>query len=218
MRGALLRALSAVLLAVVATGCGDDEEKDATRRGEDLARKQIKAAEKSAARSCIVIYARRKRLTAERLRDRLRLPVDDAESRVKEAEDRFRAGDARAKDDVAKARAELNRVMARVGPQLGPVEKKVAQWTALLAKLKKSKGVRLCQIVDHTVKEQNTKTPNDRRSVMRLKPTAHKDVLGAGELKFNLSWRKVVRSNPYTKGRANWELRKVEPVTAEDED
>ncbi len=223
MRGTLLRVLSAVLLAAVAAGCGDDDKKSGPRGGGDLAGKQIKAAEQSAARRCLTVYARRKRLAAEASKARISLPLRKVESRLKAAEGRAKAAprNPEAQAEVARAGKECDLVRARIAPELAPVRKAIDNWAALLKALKKSKGKRFCEIVDHTVEEQNPKTPSDLRSVMRLKPIARKDILGAGELKFNLSWRKIVRTTGYgkhKKHRVNWELRKVGSVATADED
>ena len=217
MRGTLHRAVSAVLLAAVAAGCGNDK-KAGPRGGEDLAKKQIKAAEKSAARSCLAIHARDRRLAAEKIRDKIRGPLDAAEAGLKAARERYTTDrSVEAKTELDEAQKEFNRLNTKLSPQLGPAEKEVSGWSALLKDLEGARGRKLCELAGHDVKEQNPKTPDERQSVMRLTPLAHKNVLGQGELKFMLTWRKMARNNPYTKARVNWELRKVKLLSEEED-
>lgn len=220
MRGTLPRALSAVLLAAVAAGCGNGE--NGKPRGEDLAKKQIKAAEKSGARSCLAIHARERRLAAEKIRDEIRGPLDAVEARLNAAKERYTTETDRSpevKTELAEAQKEFNSLNSKLSPQLVPAEKEVRGWIMLLKDLGGSERRKLCEIAGHDVKEQNPKTPDERQSVMRLTPLAHKDVLGKGEMKFMLTWRKMARNNPYTnRDRVNWELRKVKLLSEESEE
>jgi hypothetical protein len=204
MSGRLRGALAALSLAVLAAGCGDDGGGVRKKPPEE----KIKLAEKSAAKSCLLELAKSQMLMVEAERDRVREPLEVAEKQVAglqaeienlqnaEAPDKIRL------KDLQRQKAEADKLAGKLAEQLAdklqPLEEKVARFNGLRKVLSGTRPVRIGKVVSHTVDPLNEKARNTRTSTMELKALSYKDVLGEGNMKFKLTWRRVERKNVYT--------------------
>jgi hypothetical protein len=217
----LTRTAVPVLLAA-ALGCGGDGSGGKSRSGGPDPAKVMTKNTDGAARSCVLQLVKDRLLAAQARRVEVGQPLDDA-SRALEMLQRDGAaatgGDAQAyQQALAKANDEFNKLNAKLGSLVAPLDKECRRLTELKMKIENGPGFKAWEVVSHDVEEPNEKTPDQRTSLIEVKPTDFTDVLGSETLKFRLFWRKSVQTLGFGKNKEFkilWDLRRAERVSAE---
>jgi hypothetical protein len=227
MLGRILCGLMGLLAVGLLFGCGDGGASRNPMGKSDEAEKHIKLAEKSAANSCALEYCQTVLRAVEAEIDIVRAPLAKLEAELRAAEgerDNLGAGEttpdpimlAAVQAKVAALKGKISGLTRRLSPQLTPLEDRRGMLNSMRRTLSKgSKGrSRVGKIVSHEVEALNEKAPGQRTSTMTIKPTAYVEVLGSGEMKFKLTWRRMARKMAYSKkARVSFELARVELIS-----
>ena len=213
----LSRTLPAALLAVAA-GCGGGGGGGKARSGGPDPAKVIAENTAGAARNGVLQCVQDRLRAAQARREEIGGPLDAAR-KVVEALQRdgiaATGNDEEAfKRELARANEELNRQNAKLGHLLAPMDKNVERLNELRKRIEAGRNFAAWEVAAHQVEAASEKTPDERTSVIEIKLTDYKDVLGEA-LKLRLTWRKSVQTlgfGQHKDYRILWELRRAELV------
>lgn len=216
-RGTVRGVLPALVLGLAAAGCGSGGGGGKARGGADPA-KQIAERTESAARSSLLQFVKDRLLVDEARMAELCGPLDDATKRLgaltASAAQMSAADPEGYKRELAKTEREVQALQAKVWPVSKPLEARCGRLGELRRRLEGRGAQKICEVVSHEVEPAGDKTPDERTSLMELKPVDFKDVLGEGPLKLKLFWKKSTQSVGYGRQKTfkdSWELRRAEP-------
>jgi hypothetical protein len=202
---------AAAILLVAAAGCGSDGGKSARPKEPDPA-KVIGKLTESAALSSMRRYVRDKTVAAETTYGKECGPLDDAKSQIENIKKAMAAGgDPLLARDLETAKKRLAAVTRRLGKRPEELSQQWGRWRMLNERMKGADAKFIYKVVEHTVDPANEKVPDQRTSTLLVKPQMFTETLGKDDLKFTLTWKKVVRTitgiGSRREYKINWELR-----------